>query len=118
MLRHEGNFTDISVFDEQRFCDAETGVEVQVGHRHRVFQNVPETFLSVEQIEVRAPRKRRARETLRYGNLKLDVGIFRRGLRTYRRTENKIVVLVYAEIRLVREVSLHAVLQNTRFARQ
>lgn len=48
MLNLESEFPDEAVFDEQRFADADAGVEVEVGHRHGVLQDVPEHFLCVE----------------------------------------------------------------------
>ena len=50
MLDLEGEFSDEAVFDEQRFTDADAGVEVEVGHRERLFKDVPEYFLGVEKV--------------------------------------------------------------------
>ena len=41
----EGEFADVSVFDEQRFGESYAGIEVEVGHRHGVLQNIPEALL-------------------------------------------------------------------------
>ncbi len=124
VLNNECHLTDVAVFGEERLCETDTGIEVQVGHRHRVFEHVPEAFLGVEQIEVGTPWQRGVCEALRDGNLKLDVGVVFRRLVVYRRSEDEIVVFVYSEIRLVGKVLQHAVFRerfsvgdkNLRFA--
>ena len=112
VLDNECHLADIAVFDEERLCKSDTGIEVQVGHRHRVFEHVPEAFLGVEQVEIGAPWQRGVCETLRDGNLKLDVGVVFRRLVVYRWSEDEIVVLVYSEIWLVGKVLQYAVFRE------
>lgn len=99
MLKHEVDFPDKPVFDKQRLGQPYTGIEIEVGHRHRVFKHVPETLLRIEKKQVGSQRQSAARESLRYRNLELYIGVFLGDALPYRGTEDEIIVLVQSEIR-------------------
>ena len=98
MLEYQVELADEAVFDEKRLGKADSGIEVEVGHRHRVLQHIPEHLLSVKQVEVSAPGQRRLRQLLGDGNLKLDVGVGLVGGLVDRRPEDEIIVLVKPEV--------------------
>ena len=50
MLELETQAPYEAVFDEPWLCQTDTGIEVEIGHRHGVFKNVPEYLLCVVQI--------------------------------------------------------------------
>ena len=64
MLGDEVDFAYEAVFDKEGFCETDAGVEVEVGERHGVFEDVPECFLRVEEEEVGAEGERGFGETL------------------------------------------------------
>ena len=101
VLDDEGHLAYVAVFDKQRLGQTYARVEVEVGHRHGVFEDVPEAFLRIEQVEVGTPGQRGLGEALCYRNLEFDVGVFFCRFRLDRRSEYKVVVLLYVVIGLV-----------------
>lgn len=97
MLGDEVDFAYEAVFDKEGFGETDAGVEVEVGERHGVFEDVPECFLRVEEEEVGAEGERGFGETLCERNLKLDVGVLARDGLADGTAENEIVVLVETE---------------------
>ena len=55
------------------------------------------------------PREHALGESLRHGYLEFDVGVGFGGLRSYRRTENEVIVFVESEERAVVKGFAHAV---------
>lgn len=98
MLKKHHKFADKTVFYEKRFRKTDTRVEVKVGHRERLFEYVPKTFLGVKQVKICVPRQSTLGETLSNGNLKFYVGIVFGNRLPDRGTEYKIVVFVEGEI--------------------
>ena len=49
MLKDEIDFAYEAVAYKQRLGKTYAGVEVEVGHRHRILKHIPEAFLRVEQ---------------------------------------------------------------------
>lgn len=102
----------VTVLDKERLGKAYAGIEVKVGHRHGVLKHIPEALLRIEEIQVCAPGQRGLREPLRYRDLKLDIGVDVRRLVIDRWAEDKIIILVYAEVGLIREVLLYTILKH------
>ena len=98
MLGDKIYLTYVPIAHKQRFGQTDTGIEVEVGHRHRVLEDVPETLLRVEQEQICAQRQRTLGESLGYGYLKLDVGIVGADMLPHRTSEDEIIVLVQTEI--------------------
>ena len=99
MLEYEIDLTDKAVAHKERLGQTDARIEIQVGHGHGVLEHVPETLLGIEQKQIGAQRKRTLCETLRDGNLKLYIGIGIGNMLADWTSEDKIIVLVKAEIR-------------------
>ena len=49
MLQQKESLAYEPVFDKQRFCKTDAGVEIKVCHRHGFLKNIPETLLAVKE---------------------------------------------------------------------
>ena len=99
MLHDEVDFAHVAVLDKEWLGESDARIEVEVGHRHGVFEHVPEALLGIEQEEVCAERQGAARETLRNRYLKFYICVVPADSLANRASENEVIVLVEAEIR-------------------
>lgn len=98
MLCYEADLAEEAPLDEEGLGQTDARVEVEVGHRHGIFKNVPETFLRVEEIEICPEWKGASGEALGYRDLELNIRVVARHLLSDRAAEYEIVVLVESEI--------------------
>ncbi len=94
MFNQKRHLAYITVLYKKRLGYSYTRIEIQIGHRHGILKDIPETFLCIEKIQIRSPWKCRTCKALRNRNLELDIGVIPGRPRTHRRTEYKIIVLI------------------------
>lgn len=92
VLQHQVTFPDVFVAIDNQMSQPDAGVEVQVVHRERLLEHVPEGFLGVLDKQVRIEGELAFRQPLGDAQLKFHVGIFRSGFMPEGRSADKIIV--------------------------
>ena len=114
MFHYEGHLADIPVFGEERLSPAYARIEVHVVHREGFLEDIPESLLRIEEIEICAPGESGVCEADGEGYLEFHIRIGPGRFLADSGADREVIVFVQPEERPVVEFLLDRIGHNVK----